>query len=250
VTKRSRGSKSSHRRDRAMKPLVVNPPLRSAQEVDFVTRTDSGESSKTATRGRNGRLAAPLCSRCRGSLFQKAFQEGARALSLPLTGNAAPTGRPLLVATDYPTTRLRGATRLAGSLIPRGSRPTTPPPRRRQPSRQPAPKSGRFRTSAISEVTEPSRRWCVTGALTRRRRVQYVKRLRTGSPCRASAKSRHRAPDRNRAACLYDSCLAASRWRIYWRTLARPLSRNWCGLTFSDWRNGAMARCASKSASA
>ncbi len=57
------------------------------------------------------------------------------------------------------------------------------------------PERRAFRGSAISEVTKPSRRWCVR-ALTRRRRVQYVKRLRTGGPCRASAILRQRRAPR------------------------------------------------------
>jgi hypothetical protein len=55
-----------------------------------------------------------------------------------------------------------------------------------------------FRASAITEVTKPSRPWCVTGALTRRQRVQYVKRLRTGGPCRAFARERHARPQKRR----------------------------------------------------
>jgi len=42
-------------------------------------------------------------------------------------------------------------------------------------SRQPEVKNGRCRASAISEVIQPSKLWCVTGELTRRRRVQSLK---------------------------------------------------------------------------
>jgi hypothetical protein len=60
------------------------------------------------------------------------------------------------------------------SLMPRGiaAHYTTSATLTSEPTAGPERRA--FRGSAISEVTKPSRRWCVTGALTRRRRVQYV----------------------------------------------------------------------------
>jgi len=85
-----------------------------------------------------------------------------------------------LSAPDNAPTRQPGAPRGSLEPIPRGiaahcttsATPTTEPTAGLE--------KRAFRASAISKVTKPSRPWCVTGPLTRRRRVQYVKRLRTG----------------------------------------------------------------------
>ena len=85
-----------------------------------------------------------------------------------------------------PTTRQMWSHAARWSLMPRGIAPyyaTSATPTSE-------PTSGLekrvFRASAISGMTKPSRRWCVTGALTRWRRVEYVKRPGGGA-------RRHRA---------------------------------------------------------
>jgi hypothetical protein len=80
-------------------------------------------------------------------------------------------------APDYPTTRTTRSRAARWSLMPTGiaahyaasATPTSEPNSR--------PRKAGVSASAISQEITPFRSWCVTGALTGRRRVQSVKRV-------------------------------------------------------------------------